>query len=344
VTAKSGEHHWLQEGFATYYALLAEKELFGDEHYVFELYKTAQELGRQDDAGNGTSLLDPKSSSLTFYQRGAWVLHALRARMGNAAFRRAVNTYLKTYQFSSADTNDFFKIVEEQTGEDFKDFVDVWIVPTRFPFEAAIALLREQSPFIVEYMMVNCDANSAKCSEYLKYGVSDEAKIKVISQRPDLVTANTFNNSLEVRQAISQYLTKIPLNLKMQFESLLKDSSYLTIESALYNLWVNFPVDRSRYLSKTNDIQGFADKNVRLLWLVLHLNTPEYQSDKKTEVYNELLSYTGAEYNADLRMNAFQYLELLKACNDSCKLNLEQAKSHHNWRMVKFAKEQLNKL
>jgi hypothetical protein len=27
ITAKTGKHHWLQEGFATYYALLAEREI-----------------------------------------------------------------------------------------------------------------------------------------------------------------------------------------------------------------------------------------------------------------------------------------------------------------------------
>jgi aminopeptidase N len=342
VTARSGEHHWLQEGFATYYALLAEKQLFGDDHYYFELYQSAQQLGRQDDAGEGTSLLDPKSSSLTFYQRGAWVLHALRTRMGNAAFRRAVNSYLKVHEFVNADTEDFFAIVEAETGEDYGDFKNLWLIPSRFPFEAAIALLREQSPFIVEYMMINCEANSAKCAEYLRYGASDEAKIKVISQRPDLVTKNTFKNSWKVRQAIAQYSTKIPLDLKSEFESLLHDPSYLTIESALYNLWVNFPIERSRYLSQTKNIEGFADKNVRLLWLVLHLNTPEYQSDQKAEIYNELLSYTNPEYHAELRMNAFQYLELLKACNEACQSNLEQAKKHHNWRLVNFAKSTLN--
>ena len=43
-------------------------------------------------------------------------------------------------------------------------------------------------------------------------------------------------------------------------------------------------------------------------------------------------------------MNAFRYLKLMNACNDLCKSNLEQAKSHHNWRMVKFAKDMLNEL
>jgi aminopeptidase N len=126
---------------------------------------------------------------------------------------------------------------------------------------------------------------------------------------------------------------------------LLNDQSYLTIEKALYNLWVNFPLERSKYLSKTQYIYGFSDKNVRLLWLVLNLSTPFYQADNKQELYNELVSYTNEKYNADLRMKAFQYLDMIKSCNSECKENLETAKSHYNWRLVKFAKqlsEQLN--
>ena len=97
-------------------------------------------------------------------------------------------------------------------------------------------------------------------------------------------------------------------------------------------------------MSKTRNIEGFNDKNVKLLWLVLHLNTPDYNSDRKGDILAELLDYTNDYRNADLRMNAFRYLKLMNACNDLCKSNLEQAKSHHNWRMVKFAKDMLNEL
>ena len=33
ITSQSSKHHWLQEGFATYYALLAERQLFGDDYF-----------------------------------------------------------------------------------------------------------------------------------------------------------------------------------------------------------------------------------------------------------------------------------------------------------------------
>jgi aminopeptidase N len=339
VTAKSGKHHWLQEGFATYYALLVEREIFGDDDYYFKLYESVIELGRQDISGKGTSLLNPKSSSLTFYQRGAWVLHVLREKVGDVVFKQAVKNYLEKHQFATVETSDFISEVERLHGRSLSSFVNLWIKKESFPFDKAFDILKRQSTFINEYAQVDCEAKSSKCADYLKYYVSDEAKVKVISQVPELVTSVVFKNSLKVRQAISLYVKKVPKDLKSDYESLLDDKSYITIEKALYNLWVSFPLERSKYLSKTQKIVGFSDKNVRLLWLVLNLNTPFYQADNKQELYNELVSYTDEKHNADLRINAFQYLDMIKSCDSECKKNLDAAKSHHNWRLVKFAKQ-----
>jgi len=339
VTAASSEHHWLQEGFATYYALLAEQDIFGDNYFHFKLLESVLDLSRQDLSGNGTSLLNPKSSSLTFYQRGAWVLHALRHKVGDKVFKQAVRNYLIKYQFTNVETSDFIKEVERLYGRSLASFVNLWIKQKTFPFETAFEILKQQSTFINEYAMVNCEAKTSKCRDYLKYYVSDEAKAKVISQVPELVTANVFKNSLKVRQAIAKHLTKIPEDLKADYESLLNDDSYITIEKALYNLWVNFPEERAKYLSKTRNVVGFNDKNVRLLWIALNLSTPFYEADNKQELFNELVSYTNEEHNADLRISAFRYLSMMKSCNEGCKSNLESAKSHHNWRLVKFAKE-----
>ncbi|MGB1231051.1 MAG: M1 family metallopeptidase [Winogradskyella sp.] len=344
VTATSGEHHWLQEGFATYYALLAERDIFGDNYYYFKLYEHLLELAKQDLSGNGTSLLNPKSSSLTFYQRGAWVLHALRSKVGDVVFKQAVKNYLEKHQFKTVKTSDFISEVQRLHGKSLTAFTNLWIKNKAFPFEKALDMVKQQSTFINEYLKVDCEVNTSKCNEYLRYYASDEAKIKVISQMPSLVTKDAFKSSLKVRQAIAQYVTKIPEHLKLEYESLLDDASYITIEKALYNLWTNFPAERSKYLSKTHNIMGFSDKNVRLLWLVLNLNTRFYDADNKQALYNELVRYTGESYNADLRLSAFQYLDLINACNTECRANLETAKSHHNWRLVKFAKQQSKKI
>ncbi|NRD24222.1 M1 family metallopeptidase [Winogradskyella litoriviva] len=339
VTAKSGKHHWLQEGFATYFALLAERDIFGDDYFYFKLLQNVLDLSRQDLTGKGTSLLDEKASSLTFYQRGAFVLHALKNKVGDAVFKKAVKNYLTKYQFGNVETKDFIAEVQKVYGKSLTSFVNYWIVSKDFPYEQAFEILKKQSSFVNEYSMIDCEAKSSKCAEQLKYYVSDEAKAKIISQVPELVTADTFNNGLKVRQAIAQHVKNIPENIKTEYESLLDDDSYITIENALYNLWTNFPLERAKYLSKTRNISGFSDKNIRLLWIVLNLNTPYYEADNKYELFNELKQYTGAGYNADLQISAFNYLKLMKSCDDDCKLNLEKAKSHHNWRLVKFAKE-----
>lgn len=192
--------------------------------------------------------------------------------------------------------------------------------------------------------MVDCDPYTPKCSDYLASDLSDKAKIKIVSQIPNRITADDFRNSWEVRQAIAQNLTEIPVELKKDYESLLKDVSYVTIEAALYNLWVNFPEDRAKYLQQTKDILGFNDYNVKLLWLALHLNTIEYQPDKKQAVFDELKSYTSPNYDFELRMNAFNYLKLINGFDEYSIRNLIEAKKHHNWRFQQFAKALLEEL
>jgi len=251
--------------------------------------------------------------------------------------------YLDKHQFKNVETADFISEAENSSKQSLSDFVKLWIENKNFPYDEALESLKK-SVFIQEYLMVDCEALNSRCDYYLDSTVSDQAKSKIISQVPDRITTDVFRNSIKVRQAIAENLTEIPLKLKEDYETLLKDKSYKTIEAALYNLWLNFPEGRSKYLNQTKHIQGFNDYNVRLLWLVLHLNTIEYQTDKKQEFYKELVNYTNPQYSTEVRIKAFQYLELLKLCNEKCQENLKQASGHYNWRMSKFAKELLEKL
>ncbi|GGK34737.1 aminopeptidase [Yeosuana aromativorans] len=340
VTEVSGTHHWLQEGFATYYALLAERQVFGDHYYYWRLYEYAQELLQQDQANQGSALLDPKASSSTFYKRGAWALHALREQVGDEAFKTAIKSYLEQHQFRNVETKDFIRTVEKASGKDLSNFVLIWLESKTFPFDEALKSLKK-STFIQEYLMTDCEVTTSRCKDYLTSGISDEAKIKVIEQAPELVTVDAFDNSLKVRQAIAKYVVKIPLELKVKYESLLQDNSYLTIESALFNLWKNFPENQNRYLKETKGIHGFNDKNIRMLWLVLALNTPDFEPNKNQTYFEELRGYTNANYGFEIRQNAFQYLDLLQACDAVCQDNLKQATTSPIWQFSKFAKGML---
>lgn len=343
VTARSSTHHWLQEGFATYYALLAEREVFGDDYYYWRLHEYAQQLLAQENAENSTSLLDPKSSSLTFYQKGAWALHVLREQVGSAAFRVAVRNYLEKHSFQNVETSDFISEVEQTSGQELSDFVKTWLEDVALPQDAMVKSLKA-SAFIREYMEVSCETYPDLCTDYLVSDISDQAKIKILSQEAYVVKSEDFNNSLEVRQAIAQKMTTIPHDLKQRYEGLLQDASYLTKEAALYNLWVNFPQDRARYLQQTSSVVGFSDYNVKLLWLALHLNTLEYQPDQKEAIFEELNSYTDPEFGFELRMNAFHYMKLINGFDERSLSNLIQATKHHNWRFKNFATQLLEEL
>jgi len=361
VTETSGKHHWLHEGFATYYALLAEKDLFGDDYYYWKLYQSAQQLLQQDEAGQGTSLLNPKSSSLTFYEKGAWVLHMLREKVGDEPFRQAVKNYLKKHQLKNVETKDFISEVEKTSGLSLTDFVNTWIKSSELFIKDMYQSLEknETTAFLITiednpYLSYRTDSTG----DYIPSSLVNELpkgfhpiRSKVIEElltKPEypnykaLITEALQSKDLRTRQAIAQNLTKIPLELKEAYESLLSDKSYQTIETALYNLWVNFPEDRVKYLDTSKDIIGFSDKNVRLLWLTLNLATPEYKPGNKKVIYNELLKYTSEAYGFEVRQRAFTYLNSLQACNDDCVENLKLAANHHNWRLKKFAKSLLN--
>lgn len=355
VTAKSGTHHWLQEGFATYYALLAEKDIFGDDYYYWRLYEYAQELLEQDKAGGSTSLLNPESSSTTFYKKGAWVLHILREKVGDKAFKKAVKNYLKKHQFKNVDTEDFIREVEKTSGEELDEFVSFWLKSSNLNYDeiekrffADMVLANPPNHNYVmfrdTYYPIDCKENPEACKTILLVSKDEFLNEEIVEQLGSSISKSKFfNKGLKVRQAIAKTMRDIPLELKTDYESLLNDKSYITIETALFNLWQNFPQERYKYLNKTKGIQGFSDKNVRTLWLTLALITEGFEPENKPQYFKELTDYTSPKYGFELRQNAFQYLTQIQACNSDCKENLKQATTHHNWRFKKFAKALLKK-
>ena len=356
VTETSGTHHWLQEGFATYYALLAEREVFGDDYYYWRLYEYAQELLEQDKAGGSSSLLDPKSSSTTFYKKGAWVLHLLRERVGDDAFKAAVKNFLEKHQFKNVETDDFISEVEKASSKDLSDFVQVWLKDINFNYQQCIDNLQINSDEIREMIKLNQELLISSHSidynvnRFFEKASSPKIKSQIFSNKMiENINNSTLKKALnsediKLRQAAAQYLSTIPSELKTEYELLLNDKSYITIETALFNLWINFPQERKKYLDKTKGIQGFSDKNIRILWLALTLVSSDFEDKNIRKAYSELTDYTSPKYGFEIRQNAFQYLNEIKACNYDCQENLKQATKHPNWRFSKFAKEMLKVL
>jgi len=356
VTETSGTHHWLQEGFATYYAHLAEKEIFGEDYFYWVMYQSAEQLKELSDQGKGESLLDPKASSLTFYEKGAWALHVLSEKIGDEAFRKAIRSYLQKHKFKNVSTEDFLSEVRSSTTVDISEWEQDWLQQTAFKEMQAYNSLSE-SEFMDQYFQVSTlrTGQLSEKKDLLEEAIANgndfigqEAVYQLAGENPfvshDLYEKALDSDNLYIRQAVAISMEGVTERLKPKFERLLNDASYVTIEAALFSLWNSFPGDRARYLDQTESVVGFQDKNVRQLWLALAIITPDYRMENKSEFVQELREYTGASYSFEIRQKAFEYLAELQLYNDAVIDNLVNASVHHNWRFRNGARNMLEQL
>ena len=355
VTAEKGKEHWLQEGFATFYALLAEKEIYGDDYFYSKLYGYAQEL-KQASKTDTIPVLNAKASSLTFYQKGAWALFALREGIGEKVFRKAVQNYLHKYSFENVNTQNFLAEIKKVSNYDVANFSKVWLETSGFNSQIANALLSKnkniQLLFEIEKLqnkpLSEKNAFFAKTLESEAYFSVKEAIVYQLKNenfddvKPLLIHSMETNN-LQVRQAVASILTKIPDEFRIQYENLLDDQSYQTQEIALYNLWNNFPEHRFQYLDKSKNWIGFNDYNLRTLWLSLALSTAGY-SIPRAILIDELIDYSSPHFEATTRQNALEKLIAFHLFNDSVLKNLVHATTSSMWQFSKFGRDTIRTL
>jgi aminopeptidase N len=358
VTETNSEHHWLHEGFATYYALLAEREIFGENYFYHRLYESAETLKRLSDEGKGEKLINPKASSLTYYQKGAWALFILNQLVGEELFDNAVKKYLQKNAFQNVQTNDFLDEIKALTDLDLSAFESDWLYQSSFKADQALMAL-QNAVFIKPYFELIAKRPlplSAKVKELVNafsFPVNDYIGQEAVIQLPkdnldataiDLYKKAFQTNNLIIRQSISAHLEVIPKQLQSFYEKLLQDESYQTRENALYGLWTNFPSKRAAYLKMMRGEEGFNDKNIELLWLTLNLATPDFEKELKSENFNKLDNYTSPKYRFQTRQNAFGYLYQINAFSEVSIQNLMDGCFHHTWRFRDYCRQLLKTL
>lgn len=356
ITAETGKHHWLQEGFATYYALLAEKELFGDDYFQWELYEMAERL-QQASKTDSIPLLNEKASSLTFYQKGAWALHCLRENIGAENFQKAVKNYLKKYGFKNVNTIHFLKEVNEVSNFDTANFQQNWLEKSGFQVNQALDLLKKNA-FMKSYLdLVQLQPKPFEEKKELFetilksndfYPIKEEVIFQLaeisFEEKEHLLNLALDSKNIKIRQAVSRIMIEIPRNFQSEYETLLNDDSYITKEIALGTLWKLFPERHEYYLNLSKNWVGFNDKNLRILWLTLALISEGYEVNNKVNFYDELLDYSSPKYESSIRQNALTNLLFLNPNDQNILQNLVNATTHHKWQFTLFARNQIREL
>ena len=137
ASEKKFSHLWLSEGFATYLTHIyieskygtdsLNKEMRDDRESVIAFSKDSKQPV-VDSISSYRRLLNPNS-----YQKGGWVLHMLRRQSGDSVFHKIIRSYYAAYAGKNADTKDFQKICEKESGKNLGTFFQQWLYITGQP-------------------------------------------------------------------------------------------------------------------------------------------------------------------------------------------------------------------
>ncbi len=138
VTESTWADLWLSEGFATYFAGLVIQRYEGEARFhdymqeaadrYFNFEKITRIPIHDTQTQNLFKLLNPNN-----YQKGAWVLHMLRAELGDEAFFRGLRAYYDAHRGALADSEDLRSALQKASGKNLKDFFASWVYGAGHP-------------------------------------------------------------------------------------------------------------------------------------------------------------------------------------------------------------------
>ena len=138
VTESTWADLWLSEGFATYFAGLFIEKYEGKAEFR-EYMRGAAERYFAYEKQRNAPIHDNETQDLmkllneNNYEKGAWVLHMLRTRLGDEAFFRGLRAYYSEHRDANATTEDLRKALEKSSGNNLREFFARWIYGSGHP-------------------------------------------------------------------------------------------------------------------------------------------------------------------------------------------------------------------
>jgi hypothetical protein len=140
VAPQNYRERWISEGAAHYAAALWVRHVRGEEAFQNVLRQLARWAHRHTAMGPiqlGYRLGQLKGDAQIFravvYDKGAYVLHMLRALVGPEKFREALVALLSERRFQKIGSDHVREALERASGLQLKPYFDEWIAGTRLP-------------------------------------------------------------------------------------------------------------------------------------------------------------------------------------------------------------------
>ncbi len=139
LTCKDWSHAWLNEGFATYFEALFREYDRGEDEFQYYRIGLQDTYKREDRDHYRRSIVtniytEPvELFDRHLYEKGACVLHMMRAELGDALWWDCIARYVADNATRNVETIDLARAVEDVTGRNFAPFFDQWVMHAGHP-------------------------------------------------------------------------------------------------------------------------------------------------------------------------------------------------------------------
>ena len=224
VTCNNWQDIWLNEGFATYFQYLANTEFNADyaDSWIFNCAKQA----RSDSHGavyiNDSEKWRPLNIfnyGIT-YMKGCMLVHMLRQEIANdTVFFKILHTYLSTFAYKTASTQDFIKIAEEASGTSLQTFFDQWYYGAGYPI-VDVGTKISMNKFWIEAKQYS--SNSTTQFKQLKLAV----KLSFENQTDSIISIDISNPSQNYVFTFSKDIKSVSLNPQSRLLAAINEHEY----------------------------------------------------------------------------------------------------------------------
>lgn len=210
VTEATWADLWLSEGFATYFAALFIERHDGHEAFHAYMHENAQKYFAYEKRRNAP-IRDTETQDLmkllneNNYEKGAWVLHMLRMRLGDEAFFKGLRDYYNAHKEGNATTEDLRAALEKSSGKDLKEFFTRWIYGSGHPvYEWSSQTATQRNGTSVVTIVIKQTQSGLAFSDPIPVTITSEGKTTSVTLQPKGKIATA-----QVRAG------KVPLDIKI---------------------------------------------------------------------------------------------------------------------------------
>ena len=224
VTSASYQDDWVMEALASYSSLMLLEKKKGRkaleevlDEYRTHLLSETPEGKTLESAGPVVwgARLNSSQTSISWraimYEKGAWIIHMLRVRMGEPAFLKMLNALAQRNRYKRVSTDDFRKLAAEflPAGSDdtkLENFFEQWVYGTGIPSLKLSQSVRGKAPRVrVQGSIAQADVNE-------DFSISVPVQIQMPGKRTTTKWVRTSGDAATFTADVAQAPTKISID------------------------------------------------------------------------------------------------------------------------------------